>query len=121
MSKPIIACGLGAAIVLTLLLPADAYTRGLTYARPGLHRGFHRFVSPYGYGYGYGGYVGGGAVATYTPTDNAAPVVVLPAQVMPAAEPAVTVIEHHCTMSRETVTVPAEAGGERKVTITRCP
>ena len=117
MSKRVIACGV-VALTLTSLPPADAYTRGLTYARPGLHRGFHRMVSPYGYGYGYGGYgYGGGAVATYTPSDSAAPVVVLPAP----AEPAYTVIEHHCTMSRETVTVPAEAGGERKVTITRCP
>ena len=114
MSKRIIACGVGAALALTLL-PADVSARGLTYAHPGLHRGFHRMVSPYGYGNGYG--YGGGAVATYTPSDYAAPVVVLPAPV----EPAVTVIEHHCTFSRETVTVPAEAGGERKVTITRCP
>lgn len=117
MSKLAIMCGV-VVLTLTSLPSADAYTRGLTYARPGLHRGFHRFNSPYGYGYGYGGYgYGGGAVATYTPSDSAAPVVVLPAQVAPAY----TVIEHHCTMSRETVTVPAEAGGERKVTITRCP
>ena len=56
-----------------------------------------------------------GPVATYAPGDYAAPVVVLPAQAAPAATPA-----PHCVHSRETITVPAEAGGERKVTITRC-
>jgi hypothetical protein len=111
MNKRAIARGVGAIFALALLLPADVSARGLTYAHAGFHRGHHRMISPYGNGYG------GGAVATYTPSDYAAPVVVLPAP----AEPAVTVIEHHCTMSRETVTVPAEAGGERKVTITRCP
>ena len=117
MGKRTITCGVGAAFALALLLPANLSARGLTYAHGGFHRGFHRMISPYGYGYGYGNGYGGGAVATYTPNDTGTPVVVLPAQ----AEPAYTVIEHHCTMSRETITVPAEAGGERKVTITRCP
>jgi hypothetical protein len=112
MGKRTITCGVGAVFALTLLSPANVSARGLAYAHPGPHRGFHRMVSPYGYGYdGYGG-----PVATYTPGDYATPLGV-PAQ----AAPAVTVLEHHCTMSRETVTVPAEAGGERKVTITRCP
>ena len=57
----------------------------------------------------------GGPVATYTPDYYAQPIAVVPMQVNPAAAAA-----PHCTHSRETVTVPAEDGGERQVTITRC-
>lgn len=106
MIKRLIACGIGAVCALALLLPAEVSARG--FSHPGLHRAHqHRMSSPYGYG----------PVATYAPGDYAAPVVVLPAQVAPAAAPAPA---PRCVHSRETVTVPAEAGGERKVTITRC-
>jgi len=105
MIKGTIACGVGAAFALTLLLPANVSARG--FPHPGLHRAHqHQQMSwPYGYG----------PVATYAPGDYAAPVIVLPAQAAPSAAPA-----PRCVHSRETVTVPAEAGGERKVTITRC-
>jgi hypothetical protein len=78
-------------------------------------RGHHHHHFGYPYGYGYGGY---GPVATYTPTEyGQTPLVVLPAQV---SQPAV-IVAPRCTPTRETVTVPAEGGGERQVTITRCP
>jgi hypothetical protein len=99
MIERTIACGVGLALALALLLPAEVSARG-SFARGGL-RGPHTHANwPYGYG----------PVATYTPGDYAAPVVVQAAQ---SAAP-------HCAHSRETVTVPAEGGGERKVTITRC-
>ncbi len=105
MIKGTIACGVGATLALALLLPATVSAR--SFPRGGL-RGPHAHAYwPYGYG----------PVATYAPGDYAAPVIVLPAQVMPAAAPAPA---PRCVHSRETVTVPAEAGGERKVTITRC-
>lgn len=106
MTKRMIACGVGAALALALLMPAKVSARG--FPHPGLHRAHqHRQMSwPYDYG---------GPVATYAPGDYAAPVVVLPAQAAPAAAPA-----PRCVHSRETIIVPAEAGGERKVTITRC-
>ena len=111
MIKQAIGYGVGAFAVAGLLLaPADVSARGFTFPHAGLHRGHHPTYWPYGYGYGYPG-----PVATYTPGDYGAPVVVLPAQATPASAPA-----PHCVHSRETVTVPAEAGGERKVTITRC-
>jgi hypothetical protein len=91
-----------------LLAPGDVSARGFMFPHAGLHRGHHFIYAPYGYGYT-------GPVATYTPGDYGTPVIVLPAQATPAAAPA-----PHCVHSRETVTVPAEAGGERKVTITRC-
>jgi hypothetical protein len=102
MTKGTIACGVGVAFALALLLPATVSARN-GFSRSGLHRAHAHVTWPYGYG----------PVATYAPGENAAPVVVLPAQVMPAAAP-------RCVHSRETITVPAEAGGERKVTITRC-
>lgn len=111
MIKRAITCGVGALGVAGLLfLPADVSARGFAFPHAGLHRGHHFIYAPYGYGYGYTG-----PVATYTPGDYGQPVIVLPAQATPAAAPA-----PHCVHSRETVTVPAEAGGERKVTITRC-
>lgn len=103
MTKGTIACGVGAALALALLLPANVSARG--FPHPGLLRAHqHQMSWPYGYG---------SPVATYASGDYAAPVVVLPAQAAPAAVP-------HCVHSRETVTVPAESCGERKVTITRC-
>ena len=102
MIKQTVVCGFGAALALSLLVPTDVSARG--FPHPGLHRAHHHhMVSRYGYG---------GPVATYTPTDYAAPVIVVPA-VYPASAP-------RCVHSRETVTVPAEGGGERQVTITRC-
>lgn len=103
MIKGAIACGVGMAFALALLLPANVSARG--FPHPGLHRAHqHRQMSwPYGYG----------PVATYAPGDYATPVIVLPAQGAPAPVP-------HCVHSRDTIIVPAEAGGERKVTITRC-
>ncbi len=140
MIKRAITCGAGVVlIVTTLLLPANVSATGFASPHPGLHRGFasphpglhrgfgfhdpgltrahHRAYYPYGYGYGYPyGYGYGGPVATYTPGDYGQPVIVVPAQLTPAT----TVIAPHCTHSRETITVPAEGGGERQVTITRC-
>ncbi len=137
MIKRAITCGASAALSVTaLLLPANVSATGFAFPHPGLHRGFafphpglHRgFAFPraglhrafrhayFPFGYGYGGYGYGGPVATYTPDDSAQPVIVVPAQLTPAT----TVIEPHCTHSRETITVPAEGGGERQVTITRC-
>jgi hypothetical protein len=55
----------------------------------------------------------GGPVAAYTPGYYAQPVTVVPVQINPAPAP-------HCTHSRETITVPSEDGGEKRVTITRC-
>jgi len=129
MIKRTIACGVGAAFALALLLPAGVSAKGFMFPHSGLplnglHRSHHHnhMIWPYsyygyGYGYGYGGY--GGPVATYTPADYGygEPVVVMPQQ----AAPTVTVIQPRCTLSRETITVPAEGGGERQVTITRCP
>ena len=96
------------ALAVAALLPANVMARGFAFPHAGLHRGHHFIYAPYGYGYG-------GPVATYTPDEYGVPVIVLPAQATPAAAAA-----PHCVHSRETVTVPAEAGGERKVTITRC-
>ena len=77
-------------------------------------RGHHHHFNNM-YGYGYGGY---GPVATYTPTEyGQAPVIIVPAQI---SQPAV-IVAPRCTLTRETITVPAEGGGERQVTITRCP
>jgi hypothetical protein len=99
MSMGTIACGIGVAFALAL--PANVSARG--FPHPGLHRAHQQQLFwPYGYG----------PVATYAPGDYAAPVV-LPAQAAPAPAP-------RCVHSRETVTVPAEGGGERTVTITRC-
>ncbi len=102
MIKGTIACGVGAVFALALLLPAEVSARS-SFPRGGL-RGPHAHAYwPYGYG----------PVATYAPGDYATPVIVLPAQGAPAPVP-------HCVHSRDTIIVPAEAGGERKVTITRC-
>jgi hypothetical protein len=102
MIKGTIACVIGVAFALALLLPAAVSARS-GFFRGGLHRAHAHANWPYGYG----------PVATYAPGDYAAPVVLLPAQAAPAPAP-------HCVHSRETIIVPAEAGGERKVTITRC-
>jgi hypothetical protein len=59
----------------------------------------------------------GGPVATYTPGYYAQPVTLVPVQINSAPAAAAA---PHCTHSRETITVPAEDGGERQVTITRC-
>jgi hypothetical protein len=86
------------------LLPAAVAAKGF---RGGghLHASHNRLgVWPYG-----------GPVATYTPGYYAQPVAIVPVQVNPAA-----VAAPRCTHSRETITVPAEDGGERQVTITRC-
>ena len=101
MMKGTTACGAGVALALALLLPTELSAR--SFFRGGLHGAHRHFIPPYGYG---------GPVATYTPADYAAPVFVVPAAYPAAAS--------RCVHSRETVTVPAEAGGERKVTITRC-
>ncbi len=59
MIKGTIACGVGVAFALALLLPANVSARG--FPHPGLHRAHqHRQMSwPYGYG----------PVATYAPGD----------------------------------------------------
>jgi len=111
MIKRAVACGVGAAFsAAALLVPANVSARSFAFPHPGLHRGHQHAYWPYGYG---------GLVATYTPNDYAAPVIVVPTSVTPAVlTPDVPV--RQCVHSRETITVPAEGGGERQVTITRC-
>jgi hypothetical protein len=127
MMKRTIACGVGAAFALALSLPVAVSAKGFNFPHSGIplhnlsrsHHHHHMIwpYSYYGYGYGYGGY--GGPVATYTPADYGygEPVAVMPQQ----AAPTITVIQPRCSLTRETITVPAEGGGERQVTITRCP
>jgi hypothetical protein len=87
------------------LLPAEVAARGLLRGGGHLHASHnHAAYLPYA-----------GPVATYTPGYYPQPIAVVPAQVYSAPAPA-----PHCTHSRETITVPAEDGGERRVTITRC-
>jgi hypothetical protein len=43
-----------------------------------------------------------------------------PVSAMPMAIDAATTQTHHCTPSRETITVRSEDGGERQITIRRC-
>jgi hypothetical protein len=108
MIKRFVTCGAVVALSIAAwpLAPAALAAKGF----PGgghLHVSHSRhLVLPYG-----------GPVATYSPGYYAQPVSVVPLQVnpAPAAAPA-----PHCTHSRETITVPAEDGGERQVTITRC-
>ncbi len=47
--------------------------------------------------------------------DYAAPAITIPAAIAPAYS-----IAPRCTPAVETVTVPSEEGGERKITIKRC-
>lgn len=103
MGKRVIACGIGVACALALLAPPEVSARS-SFARGGLR-------GPHGHGHWPYGY---GPVATYAPAEYAAPIIVAP-----AAYPA-SAAAPRCVHSRETVTVPAEAGGERQVTITRC-
>jgi hypothetical protein len=88
------------------LLPAGVAARGL-------HGGSHLHAS-----HNHAAYLPyGGPVATYTPGYYPQPIAVVPVQVNPAPAPAPA---PHCVHSRETIVVPAEDGGERRVTITRC-
>jgi len=111
MIKRTVACvGIATLSIAALLLaPANGLAKSFTVQ--GAHlRSFHH----HNQFYPYGPY---GPVATYTPGDYGQPVIVMPTQYAPV----ITVVEPHCTRSRETITVPAEGGGERQVTITRCP
>ena len=105
MIKRTILCGVAAlGVAAFALLPAEVAARGF---RGGghLHAAHVRpAYLPYA-----------GPVATYTPGYYAQPVTVVPVQVNPpaAATP-------RCTHSSETITVPSEDDGEKRVTITRC-
>lgn len=95
---------------LALLPPVKVYARGfsghvvVTPLGVHAHQAFrHRRHTPYG-----------GWIAAY-PSDYYEPIAAIPEQIAPAY----TVVPH-CTPSVETVTVPAEAGGERQITIRRC-
>jgi hypothetical protein len=83
-------------VAMALLMPDGASARGMAahHARIFHHRLWH-----------YGGWVVGPPAEQF-----AQPTGTVSSQ---AAAP-------HCTFSRETVTVPSEDGGERKITITRC-
>ena len=56
----------------------------------------------------------GGWIAAY-PADYYEPIAAIPEQIAPAYA-----VVPQCTPSVETVTVPAESGGERQITIRRC-
>ncbi len=89
-----------AAIAAILFAATGAYA-----FRSGSHsHGFHHHRG-YWWPYGY--------LATYQPPYYAEPQPVF-------AAPAQGIPTFHCTKSRETITVPAEAGGEKQVTVTRC-
>ncbi|HZT24925.1 MAG TPA: hypothetical protein VFA57_04390 [Pseudolabrys sp.] len=98
----------GAACALAMPAAARSFMGGASAHATNLHHfRFHRGFWPYGYGYG--------AVATYTPDYSAQAVTVVPLQVPMYVAPS-----PHCTPSREIITVPAEGGGEKQVTVTRC-
>src|SRR5271165_5663906 len=94
-----IAIGLG-----LLLLPDDVSAKGFAGHGFGGHHGFHHHRGAWPYG---------GWIATYP--YYAEPVMAMPAVIAPAYS-----VVPRCTPSVETVTVPSESGGERKLTIRRC-
>ena len=126
-------CGAAAAMMLPILLvPAHALARGVG-AGPAPHPVFSRappirhahsqplrrygpqyrsrfgYGSRYGYGYGYAYLPSGYGLESYAPQEIVVPVA-YPVPIAP-----------RCIPSVETVIVPAELGGERKIRITRCP
>ncbi len=128
------ACGAGAAIMLSaVVFPGHSSAKGFA-AAPAYHAGsfraaparywhsqpLRRYGHPYGprsrFGYGQGHGYGYGYA--YLPLgygfDNYAPQEI----VVPVAYP-VSIVPR-CIHSVETVIVPAELGGERKIRITRC-
>jgi hypothetical protein len=78
-----------------------------------LHAGHHRGA----YGAGYWPFYGGGIVAVppYAPANTVNYVSEPTTVYVPLPPRALT-----CHRSRETVTVPAQAGGTTKITVTRC-
>jgi hypothetical protein len=101
MMNRALACAAVAALAALLLLPADVSARGFAGHGFSGHHGIHhhRGVWP------YGGWIAG------SPDYLAA----MPAQIAPAYS-----LAPRCTPSVETVSIPSENGGERKVTIRRC-
>ena len=85
-------------------LHGSSWHRGTNYGRPYYNGGY------------YGGYGAGYFINPYISTESASAV--------PAPEPLGPLVpptfELSCHHSQETVTVPAESGGDRKITITRC-
>jgi hypothetical protein len=105
------ACAAVAVLGMLAMLPhAKVHARGfsghavVTPLGVRAHHAFrHRHHTPYG-----------GWIAAY-PSDYYEPIAAIPELIAPAY----TVVPH-CTPSVETVRVPAEAGGERQITIRRC-
>jgi hypothetical protein len=135
MAKSVFAAGIAAAFAVLLLTPVVVAAKGfgpqapLAFgAHPIAHGAFSKSIGPYrsrafapnrfsnrlgGYSAGYGY----GLPDAYF--DDIEPVVVTfpPLRIDPVipAPPPLT-----CSRSRETLTVPAESGGTREITITRC-
>jgi hypothetical protein len=100
---------LGGGAVLAALLLAPGATSAHGHSGHSFHHGFNRhFFGAWLY---YGGYV---VAPDYAPTQSHA---ALPTRVIYVPEPPQALQCHH---SVQTVTVPAEAGGTRAVTVTRC-
>ena len=96
-----------------LLAPLPATARWHGFPRAGLHRGhLYTPAAPWPF-YGYGGYGGYVALPDYAPE-----IVSYAAPPVPIVMQAPRVL--NCQRSREVVTVPAEAGGTREITVTRC-
>lgn len=93
-------------------LPVGVSARG--FASHGFHHGFaHRPYDSIVPGY----VIGDATYAGYALGDQRYSAAALPAQFRDVPSPAPAPSCHH---SRETVTVPAEEGGSREITITRC-
>lgn len=96
---------LAAFSAISLLLPVNAFAKGFA----GHHGGFRHHA----FHHHRGGWPYGGWLATY-------PQYYEPAAVIPTVITPTYSVAPRCTPSVETVTVPSENGGERRITITRC-
>ena len=118
----IAACGAAVIVMLAASNPSQSWAKSLGISPPhtgsiaahvhrhhGHHRGFGWPRNGYGYQYGYGyGY-------PYTLLEDAS---VVRDRVIPLAYPVYA--GPRCVHSVETVIVPSELGGERKIRISRC-
>jgi hypothetical protein len=94
---------------------AEAAGPGGSWSGGGWHRGTNHGRHYYNGGY-YGGYDTGYFAIPDIPTESVS-AVAAPQPLSPLVPPTLALSCHH---SQETITVPAESGGERKITITRC-
>ena len=100
--KGLVAAAAAFGVAAFLFVSANPASAGLV--APHFNRAFHHHHNQHRNGYWpYGGVV------------ETEPTVVVPALVGPAITQTPA-----CTYSRDTVTVPSEDGGEKKITITRC-